>query len=83
MKTMNVDDGRYGVLEAASDRDGRPVQELEAEAIVSWLADAAMDEADPETIEATRGGPAGRRGVRGILRGASSGLRPVGDAVSG
>ena len=28
MKTMTVDDGLYAALEAAADRNGRPVQEL-------------------------------------------------------
>lgn len=54
MKTMSVDDGLYGALEAAADRDGRPIQELVTEAIVSWLADATMDETDYATIEAAR-----------------------------
>lgn len=63
MKTMNVDDGLYGALEAASDRDGRPVQALVTEAIVSWLADAAMDEADHETIESARREAARQGGV--------------------
>ncbi len=43
MKTISVDDGLYGALEVAADRDGRPIQELVTEAIVSWLADATMD----------------------------------------
>lgn len=54
MKTMSVDDGLYGALEAAAERVGRPVAALVAEAIVAWLADAAMDEADHETIRAAR-----------------------------
>ena len=54
MKTMSVDDDLYGALQAAAGRDGRPVQELVTEAIVSWLADAAMDEADHAAIEAAR-----------------------------
>ena len=52
MKTTSVDDGLYGALEAAADCEGRPIQELVTEAIVSWLADATMDEADYEVIEA-------------------------------
>ena len=43
-----------GALQAASDRDGRPIQELVPEAIVSWLADATMDAADHTAIEAVR-----------------------------
>ena len=63
MKTMSVDDGLYGALQAASDRDGRPIQELVIEAIVSWLADATMDEADHEAIEAARREAAEQGGV--------------------
>lgn len=54
MKTMTVEDSLYGALEAASDRDGRPVQELLNEAIESWLADAALDDADHSAIERSR-----------------------------
>lgn len=54
MKTMSVDDGLYGAFEAAADRDGRPVQELVNEALVSWLADAAMDGADHAAIGQAR-----------------------------
>ncbi len=54
MRTMAVDDTLYGALEAASDRDGRPVQELLNEAIESWLADAALDAADRSVIERSR-----------------------------
>ena len=51
MKTIPVDESLYGALEAAADRDGRPVQELLNEAIESWLADAALDDADRSVIE--------------------------------
>ncbi len=54
MKTMTVDDGLYGALEIAADRNGRPVQELVNEAILSWLADAAMDDAEWAAIEQAR-----------------------------
>ena len=54
MKTMTVDDGLYGALEMAADRNGRPVQELVNEAILSWLADAAMDDAEWAAIERAR-----------------------------
>ena len=54
MKTMSVDDGLYGAIEAAADRDGRSVQELVNEALMSWLADAAMDDADHTAIEQAR-----------------------------
>lgn len=67
MKTMTVDDGMYGDLEAAADRDGRPVQELVNEAIASWLADAAADAAadgdDHAAIEQARAEAAEQGGV--------------------
>lgn len=63
MKTMTVDDGMYGALETATDRDGRPVQELVNEAIASWLADAAADEDDHAAIEQARAEAAEQGGV--------------------
>ena len=63
MTTMTVDDGLYGALEAAADRNGRPVQELVNEAIASWLADAAADEDDREAIEQARAEAAEHGGV--------------------
>ena len=54
MKTMTVDGGLYGAPKAAADREGRPVQDLVKEAIVSWLADTAMDDADHAAIEKAR-----------------------------
>ncbi len=54
MKTVAVDDSLYGALEAASNRDGRPVQELLNEAIESWLADTALDDAERSVIERSR-----------------------------
>ena len=63
MKTMTVDDGMYGDLEAAADRDGRPVQELVSEAIASWLADVAADEDDHAAIEQARAEAAEQGGV--------------------
>lgn len=63
MKTMTVDDGLYGALEAAADRNGRSVQELVNEAIVSWLADVAMDEDDHAAIEQARAEAAEHGGV--------------------
>ena len=63
MKTMTVDDGLYTALEAAADRNGRPVQELVNEAIGSWLADAAADEADHAAIEGARAEAAEQGGV--------------------
>ena len=63
MKTMTVDDRLYGALEAAADRRGRPVQDLVKEAIVSWLADTAMDDADHGAIEKARAEAAELGGV--------------------
>ena len=63
MKTMSVDDSMYGTLEAAADRNGRPVQELVKEAVVSWLADLAMDEADHTVIQQARAEAAEQGGV--------------------
>ena len=63
MKTMSVDDGLYGALEAAADQHGRPVQTLVHEAIASWLADAASDDADHAAIEQARAEAAEQGGV--------------------
>ncbi len=63
MKTMSVDDGLYGALEAAADHHGRPVQALVDEAIASWLADAASDDADHAAIEQARAEAAEQGGV--------------------
>lgn len=63
MKTMTVDDGLYTALEAAADRNGRPVQELVNEAIGLWLADTAGDEADHAAIESARAEAAEQGGV--------------------
>ena len=54
MKTMTVDDGLYGALEAAASRNGRSVQELVIEAIECWLADAETDDAERAAIEKAR-----------------------------
>lgn len=63
MKTMPVDDRLYGALKAAADREGRPVQDLVKEALVSWLADTAMDGADHAAIEKARAEAAELGGV--------------------
>lgn len=63
MKTVAVDDSLYGALEAASDRDGRPVHELLNEAIESWLVDAATDDGDYSAIERSRHEAAGQGAV--------------------
>ena len=54
MKTATVDDGLYAALESEAAKSGRMVQELVAEAIEAWLADAAIDEAEHDLIEASR-----------------------------
>ena len=63
MTTMNVDDRLYGALKAAADQHGRPVQALVDEAIASWLADAASDDADHAAIERARAEAAEHGGV--------------------
>ena len=63
MKTMSMDDSLYSALEAASDRSGRPVQELVNEAIASWLAEAAMDDDEYAAIENARAEAAEQGGV--------------------
>ena len=63
MKTMTVDDSLYGALEAAADRDRRPVHELLNEAIESWLADTALDDADHSAIVRSRAEAAEQGGV--------------------
>ncbi|MYD66725.1 MAG: hypothetical protein F4X26_12225 [Chloroflexi bacterium] len=63
MKTMTVEDRLYGALEKAATRDGRPVQDLLTEAIESWLADAALDDADRAVIERSRAEAAEQGGV--------------------
>ncbi len=63
MKTMTVEDRLYGALEDAASRNGRPVQDLLNEAIESWLAEAAMDDADHSAIERSRAEAARDGGV--------------------
>ncbi|MXZ90246.1 MAG: hypothetical protein F4Z05_02055 [Chloroflexi bacterium] len=63
MKTMIVDDGLFSALEAAAELSGRTVQELVNEALVSWLADAAMDDAEHTAIEKARAEAAEQGGV--------------------
>lgn len=63
MKTMTVDDSLYQALEEAANRNERPVQDLLNEAIESWLAEAAMDDADHSAIERSRAEASRRGGV--------------------
>ena len=63
MKTMILEDGLYGALEAIAGRRGRQVQELANEAIATWLADEAMDDADYAAVEQARVEAAQQGGV--------------------
>ena len=63
MRSMTVDDSLYSALEAAAERDGRPVQDLLNDAIESWLADAAMDDADHDAVAQARAEFVERGGV--------------------
>lgn len=63
MKVMSVDEDLYGALETVADRNGRTVQELVAEAIVAWLEELAVDEADHAAIEQSRAEAAELGGV--------------------
>ena len=63
MKVMSVDEDLYGALEAVADRNDRTVQELVTEAIVAWLEELALDEADHSAIEQSRAEAAELGGV--------------------
>ena len=63
MKTMTVADDLYLALETAAGHSGRSVEELVNEAISSWLADAAMDDAEYGAIEMARAEVAEQGGV--------------------
>lgn len=63
MKTMSVDDNLFLALEAAAELSGRTVQELVDEALVSWLTEAAMDDAEYAAIEEARAEAAEQGGV--------------------
>ena len=63
MKAMTVADDLYAALETAAGRSGKSVQELVGEAIVSWLADAALDDAEHAEIEKARAEAAEQGGV--------------------
>ena len=52
MKTLALDDKLYSALEEYSEETGRPVSDLAAEAIKSWLLDDELDEAE---LAETRG----------------------------
>ncbi len=63
MRTMTVADNLYAALETAAGRCGKSVQELVDEAIVSWLAEAAQDDAERFKIEKARAEAAEQGGV--------------------
>lgn len=63
MSTVRVEDSLYQALEEAANRNGRPVQDLLHEAIESWLAESAMDDADRSEIERSRAEAARDGGV--------------------
>ncbi len=52
MKTLALDDKLYSALEEYSEETGRPISDLAAEAIKSWLLDDELDEAELAKIEA-------------------------------
>lgn len=54
MRTIEVAEDVYSALEAAADRGGRTIQTLVAEAVESWLADLAADEAEFDEIQTAR-----------------------------
>lgn len=54
MRTIEVAEDVYSALEAAADRGGRTIQTLVVEALESWLADLAADEAEFDEIQAAR-----------------------------
>ncbi len=52
MKILTLDDRLYSALEEQSEATGRPISDLAAEAIESWLFDDELDEAELAEIEA-------------------------------
>ena len=52
MKTLPLDDKLDSALEEYSEETGRPISDLAAEAIESWLLDEELDEAELAEIEA-------------------------------
>ena len=52
MKTLTLNDKLYSALEEYSEETGRPISDLAAEAIESWLSDEELDEAELAEIEA-------------------------------
>ena len=63
MKTVTVDDRLYGALAEAATRNGRPLHDVLSEAIESWLADTALDDAERPAIERSRAEAAEQGGV--------------------
>ena len=60
---MDADSEGYSGFLVEADWNGRPVQALVDEAIASWLADAALDEADHAAIEQARAEAAEQGGL--------------------
>ena len=52
MKTLALNEDLYSALEERSEETGRPINDLAAEAIQSWLFDDELDEAELAEIEA-------------------------------
>ena len=52
MKTLALNDQLYSALEEHSEETGRPINDLAAEAIQSWLSDEELDESELAQIEA-------------------------------
>ena len=53
MKTLTLNDRLYAALEEESNRTGRSMSELAAEAVESWLSDTELGEAERVDIEAS------------------------------
>ena len=52
MKTLALNEDLYSALEEHSEETGRPISDIAAEAIESWLFDDELDEAELAQIEA-------------------------------
>ena len=52
MKTLPLDDKLYSALKEYSEETGRPISDLAAEAIESWLLEEELDETELAQIEA-------------------------------
>ena len=52
MKTLTIDDKLYSYLQERSEETGRPISDLAAEAIESWLSDDELSESELAEVEA-------------------------------